>query len=272
MKLLCLAINKNEKIKNIYFEQSCIRNNIEYVVINLKKTEKFNRVILNNLHEIDNNYLILIVDYSNTIFLGNHNLILDNFNKIGLPFIFSSDNEIKYLLDNFNYKNFFNDDLCLNSGKKSIPNSKYFIGLKEDLIDLFEKIINFNTKMNNSNILHDLCKYGYKYSIDVNNKIFFVSNNNCFFNENILKNISNTYIKKTYISDILNKLYSKVESKYDKISKPLILCNLNINDMKRINDSMIFNKKIKIISNDKYVFYLLIIVIFVYLIISILYI
>ena len=77
MKLLCLAINKNEKIKNIYFEQSCIRNNIEYVVINLKKTEKFNRVILNNLHEIDNNYLILIVDYSNTIFLGNHNLILD---------------------------------------------------------------------------------------------------------------------------------------------------------------------------------------------------
>ena len=141
MKLLCLAINKNEKIKNIYFEQSCIKNDIEYVVINLKKSEKFNRVILNNLHQIDNNYLILIVDYLNTIFLGNQNLILDNFNKIGLPFIFSSDNEIKYLLDNFNYKNFFNDDLCLNNGKKSIPNSRYFIGLKEDLIDLFEKII-----------------------------------------------------------------------------------------------------------------------------------
>ena len=60
------------------------------------------------------------------------------------------------------YFPFFNDDLCLNNGKKSIPNSRYFIGLKEDLIDLFEKIINFNTKMNNSNILHDLCKYGYK--------------------------------------------------------------------------------------------------------------
>ena len=125
--------------------------------------------------------------------------------------------------------------------------------------------------MNNSNILHDLCKYGYKYSIDVDNKIFFVSNNNYFFNENILKNISNTFIKKTYISDILNVLHYKINSKYDKISKPLILCNLNMNYMKKINDSMDFNKKIKIVSNDKYVIYLLIITILIYFIIYNLY-
>tara|TARA_E500000178_G_scaffold343112_1_gene389395 strand:- start:25 stop:861 length:837 start_codon:yes stop_codon:yes gene_type:complete len=255
MNLLCLAIKKNNKI-NKYFEKSCEKNNIDYILIDCFIKSKIYDKILENINEINSNKIILIVDYEKTLFLENKSKIIDTFLKSKNNILFSSENEIntvrKYTQSLYNY----NSDICYDKGNFSIPSSKFFIGFKDDLIDLLKKIDDYRNENPSSefSILNKMCDHGYRINIDLKNQIFYNSNNSILFNENI-ETIQNNdiSIKKTLLTKLINLLSS---NKYKAFAtRPLILCNFNSSILKKIWNHKIKQKKIKIKSNDIFIPY-----------------
>jgi|SaaInlV_150m_DNA_5_1039734.scaffolds.fasta_scaffold08842_2 hypothetical protein len=260
MKLLCLAIkNKYDKI-NYIFENSCKKYNIKYDIIQIyNKKYKYDQ-ILKYIEYLDENYILLVVNYSSTLIVNYEKEIINTFLKTDIPYIFSQENEIDNLI-NYTKKYYKNDpQFCFSDGIISFPSIECFIGFKDDLLDIITKINDYKSKKikNENTILNNLCNYGYKINVDNNNKFFFNSNNNKLFNENISINNNNLIIKKTFLTNI------------NKISKPLVLCNFNYNNVNNIWNSIDKSKNLIVISNDKYVIYSFIIIVLIILIVLIL--
>jgi len=262
MNLLCLAIKKNNKV-NKYFEKSCEKNNIDYILIDCFIVSKIYDKILENINEINSNKIILIVDYEKTLFLENKSKIIDTFLKSKNNILFSSENEINTVkkctqrLYNYNY------EVCYDKGNFSIPSSKFFIGFKDDLIDLLNKINDYRNENSSSNqefsILNKMCDHGYRINIDNKNQIFYNSNNSILFNENIETNLKNDIsIKKTLLTKLINFLSSNEYKEFT--TRPLILCNFNPSILNKIWNHKMKQKKIKIKSNDVFILYITLII------------
>ena len=257
MNLLCLAIKKNNKI-NKYLEKSCEKNNIDYILIDCFIVSKIYDKILENINEINSNKIIIIVDYEKTIFLENKSKIIDTFLKSENNILFSSENEINTVRKCTQRLYNYNSEICFDKGNFSIPSSKFFIGFKDDLIDLLKKINDYRNENSNSNsefsILNKMCDHGYRINVDLKNQIFYNSNNSILFNENIETIQKNDIlIKKTLLTKLINLLSSNEYKEFT--SKPLILCNFNPSTLKKIWNHKINQKKIRIKSNDIFVPY-----------------
>ena len=259
MKLICLAIKNRFDKKNYYFEKSCEKYNIDYHIINIFNKKYKYEQLLKYIDYFDTNYILLVVEYSSTLIVNNENQIVNTFKKLQVPYIFSQENEINNI---FNYsKSIYklDKDFCFDDGQLSFPDIGYFIGFKDDLIDIISKIndYKFTPNQDQNNILNEMCHFGYKIRIDNNNIFFFNSNNNYIFNENIKNENNNIIIKNTLLTNFIN--YCQNKKTIDEY-KPFVLCNFDNKNTKLIWDSINDFKNLEITSNDKYSIYFTIII------------
>lgn len=254
MKLICLAIKNNFDKRNYYFEKSCKKYNIDYRIINIFNKKYKYEQLLKYIEYLDDNCVLLVVEYSSTLIVNNENDIVNAFKNLKVPYIFSQENEIKNI---FSYsKRYYklDNNFCFDNGQLSFPNIEYFIGFKDDLLDIISKINDYKFIPNEdqNNILNNMCHLGYRINVDNNNTFFFNSNNNNIFNENIKNKNNNILIRNTLLTNFINYSQNK---KTDEEFKPFVLCNFSDNDTKMIWDSINDSKYLEITSNDKYTIY-----------------
>lgn len=269
MELICLAFkNKSDKKINRNLEDSCFVNNIKLIIIEVTKYNKED-IILDNLQslkkEYDTNLIICVVEYETSLILESSKKIINSFYQLNLPFLFSSESELKFLL---NYSRTFlidDVDFCYNNGELSLVNSKMFMGYIDDLLDLFIKLKDYYKKVSlNSDKLNSICNLGYKINIDNNNDIFYNFNNSMLLNEKVSIQKESTTINKSFIKYIVGIINPNSK----RSCQPFIVTNLNNENINLLwnskkhfdNDKIIYMKNGKI-SIPKYLIYLQILII-----------